>query len=736
MLLWVCGLKLLRRIFGVFFLLLAITLGVIFCVVSLAPGTYVAWAINPVLQDATGLHVTLRERLKLRVFPSLGVATGPVILNWADHGGRAPFQAETVELDLGILDLLQGRLAVKNVTFVSPVFRVFQSSDDPASRYMLDAIGAGAVDLQLLQQFKHKLDERVSFAPLDDFSFAILSGQLGIYHEATGDSLRIDQFDLETIMSSPSAPARLYSELRFGQDIIEVSGRMNSLESWRNTGAAQAVFELNSSLGGGNIDLNLSQLRQDGAIDVRLEANLESAAPVTHFERLLGPSDWGDRFAALNDLKLFVVASYQGGLPDIDLDLDAVQGSVPIRLSVQGRGQAAPNAFDLAAEAEVGKMLLLRSSGTASFEDASPVFIGAISAQSDSFSEFLAFLGGGGSQAYNIPIEAFSLRNAVHIQRDGCWSVSDLTMSFARSALTGEGCLDLSGPRPVWRADIAAQTLDLTPFLPLEPYERRGWQETMLPWHFLENTDALINISAGEILSPYTQTGPSKLAVGLAAGALELSLATESFGGGLELDAIADAQTRSIVVSSQARRIELGDLFDLFSAGQSPLEGTGAMRFSVSALGYSEADLIASADGMINLAIGPGAVRGINLTSRPAQNFNGGEESPRTPFSAADARFIVSSGLISAENIRLQTPALRISGTGEIDLSERSLALRFEEQTIGGAAEDTTPSAASLISGPWHNIVSFVETPSVRPSAVALPPFQANGSEIRASQIE
>jgi len=147
--------------------------------------------------------------------------------------------------------------------------------------------------------------------------------------------------------------------------------------------------------------------------------------------------------------------------------------------------------------------------------------------------------------------------------------------------------------------------------------------------------------------------------------------------------------------------------------GLDRIEGIGAVELAVQASGQSQLDLVSSLDGSASFEFRDGAIRGIDI----AKLMRGLSESiltgwqisgqDSTRFTRLAGSFQIDNGIATTGDLSLVGPLVRVTGTGNVDLPRKSLALRVDPRLVaslegqGGSNEVAGFSVPVVIEGPW-----------------------------------
>jgi AsmA protein len=311
----------------------------------------------------------------------------------------------------------------------------------------------------------------------------------------------------------------------------------------------------------------------------------------------------------------------------------------------------------------------------------------------------------------------------VNVELDG--NVAEGVMTFANNG------------RQTMQATLAAGNLDFTPYIStvrLLASGARDWNRQLFDLNALSTTDLDMRLSAAKVTVGATKLGRTAFGASLRSGALALSVGEAQMYGGIvkgsfgvaRSDAVADvkAQFQFTDVDLQACATEL--------FGITKLSGRGNLNVSLVASGASPFGLASSLDGTAMLTGHDGAISGFNveqllkrLERRPLSgggNFRQGT----TPYDNLTVAVKFADGIATAEDVRVEGPAAKLTLTGTASVPAREYDLK------GVASLISAPNAAAgfelpfVVQGPWDDPLIFPDPESlIRRSPATAPLLDA-----------
>src|SRR4029077_18112342 len=239
-----------------------------------------------------------------------------------------------------------------------------------------------------------------------------------------------------------------------------------------------------------------------------------------------------------------------------------------------------------------------------------------------------------------------------------------------------EGVMTYSNnTRQTLQATLAADALDFTPYIStfrLLASGARDWNRQLFDLNALSTTDLDMRLSAAKVTVGATKIGRTAFGANLRGGALALSVGEAQMYGGIakgsfgvaRSDAVADVKAQFQFTDVDLQACASG----LFCVSQ--LSVRGNLNVSLVASGASPFGLASSLDGTALLTGRDGAIAGFNveqllkrLERRPLSG-GGNFRSGSTPYDNLTVQVKFNDGIATAEDIRVEGPAARLTLTG------------------------------------------------------------------------
>src|ERR1700712_549617 len=322
----------------------------------------------------------------------------------------------------------------------------------------------------------------------------------------------------------------------------------------------------------------------------------------------------------------------------------------------------------------------------------------------------------------NLVGSSIALTN-VNVELDG--NVAEGVMTYANNG------------RQTLQATLAAEALDFTPYIStvrLLASGARDWNRQSFDLNSLSTTDLDMRLSAAKVTVGPTKLGRTAFGANLRGGALALSVAEAQVYGGIakgsfgiaRSDAVADvkAQFQFTDIDLQACASEL--------FGINKLSGRGNLNVSLVASGSSPFGLASSLDGTATLTGRDGAIAGFNveqllkrLERRPLSG-GGNFRSGSTPYDNLTVSVKFNDGIATAEDIRVEGPAARLTLTGTASVPMREYDMKGIASLVSAPNAGAAFELPFVVQGPWDDPLIFPDPESlIRRSPGAAPLLDA-----------
>jgi AsmA protein len=297
---------------------------------------------------------------------------------------------------------------------------------------------------------------------------------------------------------------------------------------------------------------------------------------------------------------------------------------------------------------------------------------------------------------------------------------------------TAEGVITLSTDRRTVQGTLAADTLDVTPYVSGIHFlaaNERNWDQLPITLNGFSDSDLDLRISARSVKIASAQLGRTAVAANLRGGKLDVTIGeSEAFGGTAKGSIGLASANGGVVVTSRVAFIDVdleACLAQVF--GIRRLEGRGNVTLNIEGSGPSVLAVTNTLSGTASLNAHNGALAGINveqllrrLERRPLSG-NGDFRTGRTPFEQLVLTLKIEQGQVSVDDMHLTGPAVRLSVGGQVSVPTRDLDLKG----VATLASNETANEFDLpfvVQGPWDDPIMLPDAQSlIRRSGAAAP---------------
>ncbi len=336
---------------------------------------------------------------------------------------------------------------------------------------------------------------------------------------------------------------------------------------------------------------------------------------------------------------------------------------------------------------------------------------GAVDISIPRLREIALWIGLGAPRAGNL--EAMRLRGALD-WTGGAMAFSKATLTLDGNEGLGAISVTRSGDRTAVEGTLAFKQLNLKPYIVSTMVER-----TLLAPIFaatrppaiaslLDNVDADLRISSEALVVPGVETGQAAVAITLKNGKLLADVAEVAIGEGVFKGQFAverAGQDPRYALSGKLEGVEAGRLLQR-ALGRNPLQGRADITMSLTTVGDTAEELLASLGGKAQVEMRGGSRLGLDLRGL-AQAARRGELKgwqtvgiSTTGFDELALRLDAHQGVLRTTILQAKSGTGTIAGNGTIDLPRQALDFALMLGT-----PDPSMRAASgdllVLSGPW-----------------------------------
>jgi AsmA protein len=337
-----------------------------------------------------------------------------------------------------------------------------------------------------------------------------------------------------------------------------------------------------------------------------------------------------------------------------------------------------------------------------------------------------------------LPFGGFG-RFALRAQSDiGSGVVSLSNVNVELDGNTAEGALTLSDDGRMVQGTLAADALDLTPYVSgvrLLAKNENDWDQLPIALDGFNDFNLDLRLSAASIKISTAQLGRTAVAANMRDGKLDLTIGeSQAFGGvakgSLGLASAGTGTGAAVTSHMQFLDVDLADcLSQVF--GLHKLEGRGNLAVNLDGSGDSILAVTHALHGTATLNAQSGALDGINveqllrrLERRPLSG-NGDFRAGRTPFDQLVINLKVDQGTVSIDDMHIDGPAVRLTVAGQASVPSRDFDLKGVATLVSTTSADEF-DLPFVVQGPWDDPIMLPDPQSlIRRSGAAAPLLDA-----------
>ncbi len=287
--------------------------------------------------------------------------------------------------------------------------------------------------------------------------------------------------------------------------------------------------------------------------------------------------------------------------------------------------------------------------------------------------------------------------------------------------ITGELAYNGRGTIPMLSGSLAADNLNLNAFMGspastpqsgTATAQASGWSKTPLNLSLLNAANANLTLTAQHVELRHLKLDSARMQLRLQDGRLRVDLDPLALYGG--------SGQLQIALRPGQHGVYLASSFDLANVEAKPLlhdalavdhiEGLANLSYTVSASGQNPDAIMHSLAGTGRIDLRNGRIRGVNLL-RVAQEISkvlgnsagSGGNQQSTQFTTMGGSFVISNGIMTNRDFHLQSPMLRMTGAGTINLGARTLDFVVKPLAVTSLSR-TGIGVPFRIHGPWTHL--------------------------------
>lgn len=195
------------------------------------------------------------------------------------------------------------------------------------------------------------------------------------------------------------------------------------------------------------------------------------------------------------------------------------------------------------------------------------------------------------------------------------------------------------------------------------------WSDAPLSFDGLARVDTNLTLAIGTLILPQTTLKNINVAIHLAQGDLHLEVGPiEAYSGTVQLSLSANT-AGAIALNFAASHAQAEPLLHDF-AGYDRLSGAIDMQTKLTTSGKSEHALINALSGTGSLDCKDGKLKGVNIVGllRNLTGIGALSEDAVTDFSRLSATYTIAKGIVTSNDLTINSSLLHVSGVGQADL--------------------------------------------------------------------
>lgn len=318
------------------------------------------------------------------------------------------------------------------------------------------------------------------------------------------------------------------------------------------------------------------------------------------------------------------------------------------------------------------------------------------------------------------------------VERDGTnYQLNDISATMGKSDLHGNLTADVSGDVPALAGRMASRVLALEDLGPLvgggksAPVQSRYLlPETPLHTERLKRTNAEVDYSAARVASRDFPLTSLDTHISVENGVLNLKPLAFGFTQGKLAGSVRIDARKDIPTSSVDARISDIHAENFIKGSDKPISGVMEARAVLTGTGKSVHDTAANASGTFTAVVPQGGMRhslaewtGIDVLSALSLNLAG--DNSNTSLRCAVASFDAKNGVMTSQQMVIDTDPVRVDGSGSINLRDETLDLKLQGKPKH--FQLMRLRAPITMQGPWAHPALGVEAgPAAAQGGIAL----------------
>lgn len=273
-------------------------------------------------------------------------------------------------------------------------------------------------------------------------------------------------------------------------------------------------------------------------------------------------------------------------------------------------------------------------------------------------------------------------------------------IKFANMKALGDVSFAATGSRPSLTLALGLDELDTnfysTAVKSLAPIG--NWSDRPFDQNDMNALDVKFRIAANQTRFGDYTTGPAEVDGELKDGILKTTIKSEA-SGTADIDFDAAQSPPKLSVNLDLKNVEAKNFMPRFT-GMNWLQGAMRLNASLNAQGASQAEMISTLNGNIEMQLDNGHIQGVEMAGLAVHLQSeavSGWEGEATDAVAGNVKLSVAEGVATLQENVIKAPGVKTSQTGEIDILRQALNLEASLNLNRGAGKPMQIK----VSGPW-----------------------------------
>jgi AsmA protein len=377
-------------------------------------------------------------------------------------------------------------------------------------------------------------------------------------------------------------------------------------------------------------------------------------------------------------------------------------------------------------------------------------FRGEVEAKSASLGDAMDWLSGA-AKKHSLPPISLNVKTQANCSQTQC--VFDNAAIGVNDALFKGGLkVSMPGGKPDVIADLAADNLDITPYLPKKTAslglignawaDSPRWSSDPIDFSALSLFNASVNLKLATFKANQFAMGNSALQLKIADRSLLIDIASEEFyegKGSVRVSVGADLRAEYVI---GADGVEIEPLMKAL-VDSDRFSGKANIRLNTTSSGKSQREIVSGLNGGGSFNIADGSINGVDIAGM-VRNVKSAfvevdKTQKKTDFAELGGSFTIKNGTVSNEDLIMKAPLFRVSGKGDIDLPQYTINYLLTPQLVdtlkGQGGKDKQGLGVPVrITGPLDNPQYAPDLAGMVNEAIKDPQkFKENTKEIRSN---